>query len=947
MKKIIIGILVTFLSVPAFARTISGTVVDEKNLPLQAASIVLDGSDNKIYATTNSQGQFTLTGVPEGTVTITVQYTGYKTEQTKIKERQNSVNIELTPEAEMLEAAVTTRELSKEDVCTENKLKELNASSGDIYRKSNGSVICIPKTCLDGYDPKGTGANRRCEDKAGTQCQPNIENAKKSRYERTPDGKLICPLTDCDKGYRPNDNKTKCIQSDGDCTKDQLAQMKAQHPNATKGQFDSAAQICYPSACDSPRYSLTGTRPNTTCEDNVGKPCKPEDMNADKTEYAMSGNKLICQIKSCKTGYTPSNDGLSCIPESKVLNDGDHCKPTDPHATAGKIRNGTCYPTECEGPRYVLNEAGDGCKDMLKESCTVDDTNAKKTKYEIRNNKLVCIIQTCTKGYIPDDNETKCIKSEGACKPDSTKYPNATAGELIKGVCYPTACANGYDLKGIGARNKKCEPIETENEETTDTKPVAEPRLSKEESQQKIDKLQENYDKVKENEQSWANKGITAASMGTTGIGASMALSALSEQNADAAAERDMKAYLATFRCTYGTNQVRGGEKGVFLPGGNVLLPLYTEYVNLADSLKERKNALGMMPGIESEVIIDKSTAGLYDDELMGKNNGTFISLADAFLNPTGESAQAWAAQQAQTAETLKAGLITAGAGIATGIIGNAIVNRDAYKDRSDEIERQFALLEQMETEINNIPPFNLEVIIEEDTILEFFTFTGASTEYLSVECPEDKRYYDTKTGKCVATQTPTTVAKCDPTKNLMIDPTDITKCKCMANYIDNGNDGCECPDNFTDENGYCAENSPEIQTHSIELYSDSTFDHNKYEVREEAKKSIEKYLTKIIKNMNQPFKFIVIGYTDTSGKTEYNIELGQLRADAVKQVMEDVIERSNNQNLEYTIETYSNGEAACRRSGVPDETKNEDCRKVKITYEVHSTDIQQPTTQQ
>lgn len=457
-----------------------------------------------------------------------------------------------------------------------------------------------------------------------------------------------------------------------------------------------------------------------------------------------------------------------------------------------------------------------------------------------------------------------------------------------------------------------------------------EPRLSKEESQQKIDELQENYDKVKENEQSWANKSITAASTAATGIGASMALSALSEQNADAAAERDMKAYLATFRCTYGTNQVRGGEKGVFLPGGNVLLPLYTEYVNLADSLKERKNALGMMPGIESEVIIDKSTAGLYDDELMGKNNGTFISLADAFLNPTGESAQAWAAQQAQTAETLKAGLITAGAGIATGIIGNAIVNRDAYKDRSDEIERQFALLEQMETNINSLPPtppsFDININLENNNSVDnpqvpaetiptsIQTITQTKTIIKYKTCPDKQSWSEVKQA-----------------------------CECTANYVPDNNGGCKCPDYYTDMGTYCK--APDTPTTSITLYNRSLFDLDSSTVKPEAEKIIKDYFNKLKPLINDPFTFFIVGYTDSTGEEKYNEGLGQRRADAVKAVLEDAITEADITE-KYSIYTQSNGEKDCQDT-YGDKQNREDCRKVTITYAVDSTEIQQSATQQ
>ena len=157
--------------------------------------------------------------------------------------------------------------------------------------------------------------------------------------------------------------------------------------------------------------------------------------------------------------------------------------------------------------------------------------------------------------------------------------------------------------------------------------------------------------------------------------------SAMAEENADADAEAAMRAYLATFHCNYGAGKnIPGGERDIELPGGNELIGLYSEYVNLANDLKIRKTALDMRPGIESEPILDAATSGLYDDVAIGKTSGAYTSLARALMDPNGADAAAWAAQKAETADKKKTGMITAGIGAGGALVGNLAINSGKEK---------------------------------------------------------------------------------------------------------------------------------------------------------------------------------------------------------------------------------------------------------------------------
>ncbi|MBP5363838.1 MAG: trypsin-like serine protease [Alphaproteobacteria bacterium] len=201
-----------------------------------------------------------------------------------------------------------------------------------------------------------------------------------------------------------------------------------------------------------------------------------------------------------------------------------------------------------------------------------------------------------------------------------------------------------------------------------------------------LDVLRKRYEEALERERSLPNRVLGAVSIGATGIGGMMAASALSEQAADAQAEREMQAYLKTFTCEYGGNRVDGGETNVELPGGNDMISLYTEYATLANDLKMRKELLGIAPGIESEVSIDKADTGLYDDVGTGITGGVYASIARAIMNPDGEDAAKWNEQKENTGQQLKIGATVAGAGAIGGAVGNVLIN---YTDQDDSEENE------------------------------------------------------------------------------------------------------------------------------------------------------------------------------------------------------------------------------------------------------------------
>ena len=204
--------------------------------------------------------------------------------------------------------------------------------------------------------------------------------------------------------------------------------------------------------------------------------------------------------------------------------------------------------------------------------------------------------------------------------------------------------------------------------------------------------LKKAYDDARANELSAANRALTALTTGVTSWGMKEAFRGHAEQEADAAADTDMTAYLETFRCTYGNGKTeKGGFELIELPGGNDdnMMQLRTEYFDLAQSLKERKESLGMKPGIESEVVLDKAQMGLYNNENVGITGGAYSSLYRAKALNSEEDKTKIESEKEKSEKRLKYGATTAAVGVAGGIIGNSFINGklgDLIKKKSQKV---------------------------------------------------------------------------------------------------------------------------------------------------------------------------------------------------------------------------------------------------------------------
>ena len=227
------------------------------------------------------------------------------------------------------------------------------------------------------------------------------------------------------------------------------------------------------------------------------------------------------------------------------------------------------------------------------------------------------------------------------------------------------------------------------------------------EMEAELQELRDDADAAHERENSTANKMLGGAAIGAMGIAGMELASAMSEKKAMADAELDMTAYLATFVCDYGAGRnIKGGEVDIELPSSPELAAIKAEYIALATDLKERKAALGMQPGIESELILDAATTGLYDNESLGKTDGVYTSVSRALLDENGTDAAEWNAEKERLDKKIKNSATAIAVTAVASIAANLMINGKNRKQIAESAEKTRvdvrALLDQIIDECNS-----------------------------------------------------------------------------------------------------------------------------------------------------------------------------------------------------------------------------------------------------
>ena len=666
------------------------------------------------------------------------------------------------------------------------------------------------------------------------------------------------------------------------------------------------------------------------------------DKNATTSAYEKQNNETyICKITKCKKDWKPNADGTACIEMLKECTDDQKKQHPDALSTGIKKDTEECVATECkcgfdltDGKCVAWPTDGVACNDTNDTQNPKLPSNASAGTKQCDGKSAYCAVTACADGFKISDDKKSCISTRGDSCDATSVDKNATAGtnQNVNGkiTCVITACGRGFKPNKNGT---KCTAAE----------------LSEEDSLAKIDKLKDNAQKMRDKERSTENKLLGAAGIGATGIGAMQMLSASAEQSADQDAEAAMRAYLATFYCNYGMGKnIAGGEKFVELPGGNELVGLYAEYVNLANDLKIRKNALGMRAGIESEPILDSATSGLYDDIAIGKTSGAYTSLARAIMDPTGADAIAWAAQKQDSADKLKTGAITAGVGAVGSLIGNLAINSgDAKKNKVNDIIAEFdkkkqKIFQDLESDVKKIEP-QVEPCPAGTTGTNHPDCTCTSNaEYNKnskqcdactggrtitdgkCTCPADTLWNE-QNKQCIK-QTQQCTPKCTPSDGSHLVVLQDCLCTCLDDFtIAPDGQSCTC-DTTTHEikGNKCVKKSapanqanpqPVAKPTVITLPADSLFKLGSAEISDTAKPALNKFIKDMTDNGIKNCKLTINGYTDGTGSASYNKTLSEKRANAVKDYLttngKDIFDAS-------TISTNGMGEGYCNCGVAP-----------------------------
>ena len=964
MKKIFFLIFNVLYILPATAIMVSGTVEDTQGT-LPGVEISVSENTN-LHTVTDANGQFTL-DVPENYMSSDLVFVGqeYGLATLTLPVQTDMGTVKMSEDKGLtLDASVAIS-------CDTKNMAALNATSAEYSEEASR---CIPTACKSPrYELRFADTPQAfCFDLVGETCFDYDDiNALTGEYVMN-DDKLECVASECmSNGYVVQDGK--CVSTENaDCTKE----AKNNDKNVTSAKIDlnfMDEPVCTIKEC---KNGWKPSEDGTKCIEMLSE-CTAEQKSqhpyARKT--GIKKGTETCVATDCVCGYDLDKDAGKCV----AWKADKKCSKMPKNAKSGKpaCRDGIeiCEITACDGTEFKHDTENNQCVKTTGDECKSSDKNAKTAKLEKRNNEMVCIIKNCNSGYTPSDDGLKCEQSEGDCSSQVSKIDsNATKGEFKKKECRITECKPGYDVN-----NNKCVPISgnckklpenaTRGSISFDEKTQSEiclvsgckggfkPSDDKkscvvdEDEQNKIAELRDNYEKTKANEQSTANKLLGGASMGAMGIGGMMAASAMAEKNVYEDVEMDMASYLATFRCDYGTgDKFKGGEKGIQIPGTAELIPLYSEYVALANDLKARKNALGIKASIESEKILDSATTGLYDDVSTGITSGVYASLSRALMNPDGEDAKKWAAMKEETNKNLKTGLTTAGIGAVVGIAGNAVVNNPKLnanaKERSQEILNKYAKLKSVFQEAEQSQPTA--------TCSSNPDLTGT---YPNCTCRDENKNFISFDRGCTAC---TGNTKFDEDKKECVSVTpveekceltglaDNNSCKCIAGAHNPSGKQCVCnlSAGYIEQNGKCER--PDQPLFSTDLAADAFFETGSAKLKDQGKKFLNDFQTQLdtalatanTNNQNilldltsiDDFCIRIVGHTDrvpykndpTDAK---NQKLSEDRANTIKEML-----ISGKKIPTDAITTSGMGKSQCDATTYP-KPNDAKCRRVDVEF--------------
>ena len=296
-----------------------------------------------------------------------------------------------------------------------------------------------------------------------------------------------------------------------------------------------------------------------------------------------------------------------------------------------------------------------------------------------------------------------------------------------------------------------------------------------------------------------------------------------------------------------------------------------------------------------------------------------------------GPDAQAWAAQKDDSAKKLKTGLTVAGIGAVGGAVGNLLINKNAPKESSEEINRKYNQLKskfgQIQATIDALPGRNCS---------EYDGTNGGV--YPDCKCSNAAAKFSAENGceTCPARQKFNGNGVCVP-DNCALTGEAVKNgiCECMKNAQRIGNE-CKCETGYTKSDNECVRiETPAVENDKVVtlgIASDVTFASGRSEVKAEAKRVIANAITDAltsedIKAINN-YKIEIIGHTDRvpvkADPEKGNNILSEQRANEIKNLfMKAGVDEDR-------ITTQGKAAAECLDTKYPKDN-DEGCRRVDV----------------
>ncbi len=172
MKKLLLSLSFLLFAVIAFAQTISGTITDETGEPLIGATVTIEGTT--IGASTDFDGNFSLSGVPSGEQNLVVSYLGFTTlkkglsisgdanlgmiklQEDAVGLKEVSVIASIAVDRKTPVAVSTIKGSEIEAIVGNNEFPEVLKSTPSVYATKSGGGFGDSRINVRGFDQRNT-----------------------------------------------------------------------------------------------------------------------------------------------------------------------------------------------------------------------------------------------------------------------------------------------------------------------------------------------------------------------------------------------------------------------------------------------------------------------------------------------------------------------------------------------------------------------------------------------------------------------------------------------------------------------------------------------------------------------------------------------------------------------------------------------------------------------